>query len=62
MKILRFQQDSGWVTRIIYRKSMNDIVIKQYKLKSNEEEREIYIFDDKRNVIKELKSFFKSLR
>jgi hypothetical protein len=56
MKILKFEHENGWKTRIIYRKSMKDLIIEQ-KHNKNKIFRQIYLFDEKREVIKELRDF-----
>ena len=65
MKVLRYEHKNGWVTRVLYRKSMHDLVISQYKKhykKDNGEYRQIYLFDDNIDVIKELLLFLKGIK
>jgi hypothetical protein len=44
-KILTYSKESGWVTKMIYRKSVDDFVITQKNKKINDY-RTIYLFGD----------------
>lgn len=58
MKILRYDKENGWKTRIIYRKSMNDLIVKQWNKEMNQY-RTIYLFDEKRDICKDLYIFLR---
>lgn len=50
------KEDNGWVSRIIYRKSMDDFVVTQYNIKQNVH-KEIYLNGNTDDIIK----FFKNI-
>lgn len=57
MRQLIFNHKYGWVTKITYRKTCNDLIVRQYN-KDRKELREIYLYDDdNRDLVKELTQF-----
>lgn len=62
MKSFLLKHYNGWHTRIVYRKSCNDLVITQYCKKHPEDFRQIFIYDEKIDVINAIKKFLAELK
>ena len=65
MKILKYKHeykhDNVWLTRILYRKTTNDLVITQSNKNNSICYREICIFDETKDVIMDLYLFLGSI-
>ena len=61
MKTLKFKKTNGWITQIDYRKTLNDLVITQWREEDKGTFRQIYLFHGEQDIVNQLRDFLNEL-